>query len=95
VQASGGGPTISANGRWVAFVSEAGNLVAGDTNGASDVFVHDQQTGTTMRVSLGPAGAEANSYSTLSTISADGRWVVFQSDASPLETKSLGETPDL
>ena len=53
-------PAISADGRWVAFESGASNLVAGDTNGARDVFVHDRQTGTTTRVSVGPGGTQAN-----------------------------------
>ena len=75
---------ISANGQWVAFVSDADNLVAGDTNDARDVFVHDRQTGTTARVSLGPGGAEGNGPSEDSTISVDGRWVSFQSRASNL-----------
>ena len=56
---SSGNPTISADGRWVAFGSFAGNLVAGDTNGLQDVFVHDRQTGTTTRVSVGPGARRA------------------------------------
>lgn len=84
VQASGGGPTISAEGRWVAFVSGAGNLVAGDTNDRADVFVYDRQTATTTRVSVGPGGAQGDSDSSLATISADGRWVVFESSATTL-----------
>ncbi|MGE0360320.1 MAG: BACON domain-containing carbohydrate-binding protein [Vicinamibacterales bacterium] len=83
-QASGSGPTISADGRWVAFVSGAANLVAGDTNGWPDVFVHDRQTGTTTRASVGPGGAQADRGGSLATISADGRWVVFESSATNL-----------
>ncbi len=75
---------ISADGRWVAFESQASNLVAGDTNGTFDAFVYDQQTGTTTRVSVGPGGAQANGDSSGSTISADGRWVAFDSFASNL-----------
>jgi len=77
-------PAISADGRWVTFESVASNLVAGDTNGAPDVFVHDRLTGTTTRVSLGPGGLEANGFSEYSAISADGRWVTFASGASNL-----------
>jgi len=80
-------PAISADGRWVAFNSSASNLVAGDTNGAGDVFVHDQQTGTTTRVSVGPAGVQGDASSGGyggAAISADGRWVVFDSRASNL-----------
>ncbi len=77
-------PAMSADGRWVAFSSGADNLVAGDTNTRGDVFVHDQQTGTTTRVSLGPGGVQANADSGFPTISADGRWVAFESYASNL-----------
>ena len=77
-------PSISADGRWVAFDSCASNLVAGDTNGVNDVFVHDRQTGTTTRVSVGPGGAQANAGSGAPAISADGRWVAFASWASNL-----------
>ena len=51
---------LSGDGRWVSFYSDATNLVAGDTNGARDVFVHDVQTGATTRASVGPAGAQTN-----------------------------------
>src|SRR4030095_2347568 len=55
-------PSISRNGRWVAFSSLASNLVTGDTAGQSDVFVHDVATGTTTRVSVGSAGPGGQSY---------------------------------
>ncbi len=54
---NGGGPL---SGRYVAFYSDASNLVAGDTNAVRDVFVHDTQTGITTRVSLDSTGAEGN-----------------------------------
>src|SRR5256712_789660 len=58
-------PALSADGRFVAFQSDATNLVAGDTNGATDVFVHDRQTGTTERASAASAGAtQSNANST-------------------------------
>ena len=84
-----GSPAISADGRWVAFVSSADNLVPGDTNGASDVFVYDRQTGATTRVSVGPGGGQANTdafylAASRTSISADGRWVAFESPASNL-----------
>ncbi len=76
---------ISADGRYVAFISEASNLVSGDTNGFRDVFVHDRQTGTTERVSVSSAGAQANdTTNTLLGISADGRQVAFASWADNL-----------
>jgi len=77
-------PCISADGRFVAFSSGASNLVAGDTNGANDVFVHDRLTGTTERVSVDSAGAQANDNSTAYSISSDGRFVAFWSRASNL-----------
>ena len=87
VEATGGNSTfaaISADGRFVAFDSDATDLVSGDTNGKSDVFVHDLQTGTTERVSVATGGAEATGDSTAPAISADGRFVAFESDANDL-----------
>ncbi|MGA2285495.1 MAG: hypothetical protein ABSG55_04420, partial [Dehalococcoidia bacterium] len=75
---------ISANGRYVAFDSPATNLVSGDTNGNTDVFVHDLQTGQTTRVSVDSSGNQANAGSTVNSISADGRYVVFSSTANNL-----------
>ncbi len=77
-------PVISADGRHVAFLSAASNLVLGDTNGQQDVFVHDRNTQVTLRVSVDPSGANANNASFGVTISADGRYVVFASSASNL-----------
>ena len=77
-------PVISADGRYVAFTSEAA-LVPGDTNGVADVFLRDLRAGTTVRVSLTADGGQAaggGSYAP--TISADGRHVVFGSDAGDL-----------
>ena len=77
-------PSISADGRYVAFSSYSSNLVPGDTNGQPDVFVHDRVTGTTVRASLSNGGQEANGGSQLPSISADGRYVAFASLASNL-----------
>jgi len=77
-------PSISADGRYVAFESYATNLVADDTNDADDIFVYDRQTEDTTRVSLGWDGAEGDSHSLNNSISADGRYVAFQSGASNL-----------
>lgn len=77
-------PSISADGRFVAFISEASNLVAGDTNGRADVFVHDRVTRQTTRVSVASDGTQQNSLSTGVSISADGRFVAFDSFASNL-----------
>lgn len=73
--------SVSSDGRFVVFESRAGNLSAGDENGSSDVFRHDRATGTTRRLSLGPAGQEGNGDSTRPAVSADGSVVVFESDA--------------
>lgn len=72
---SGYGPAISADGRFVAFISDASNLVPGDSNRVDDVFVRDRQLGTTRRVNVGPDGIQANNFSFLypPAISADGR----------------------
>jgi len=78
------GPSISANGQFVAFSSYASNLVAGDTNGVWDVFVHDRATGITERVSVDSSGGEGNGKSPIAEISADGQIVAFASGASNL-----------
>ncbi len=77
-------PSISTDGRYVSFASDASNLVVGDTNGVSDVFVHDRQTGETTRVSVSSSGAQANGHSTWNYTSSDGRYVTFRSEASNL-----------
>jgi Ca2+-binding RTX toxin-like protein/Tol biopolymer transport system component len=74
-------PSISADGRYVAFASNANNLVEGDTNGKEDIFVHDRQTHTTTRVSVASDGTQLNQSSSAPNISADGRYVAFQSDS--------------
>lgn len=83
-----GHPSISANGRYVAFTSSAPNLVAGDVNLAADVFVHDRKTGTTERISVASDDAQPiinlpglTSESHLPSISANGRHVAFSSKA--------------
>src|SRR5437879_439376 len=70
---------ISADGRYVAFESRASNLVAGDTNGVSDIFVHDRETGVTERVSVASSGRHGHSLSAEASISAEGRVVAFAS----------------
>jgi Tol biopolymer transport system component len=83
-------PKLSADARYVAFSSTETRLVAGDTNGQPDVFVHDRQTGETRRVSVSSAGAQANSDSGWQTISADGRYVGFASHATNLVAGDTG-----
>jgi hypothetical protein len=77
-------PALSADGRFVAFHSDATNLVAGDTNGFVDVFVHDRHTGETTRVSVDSAGTQANADSFGAALSATGRLVAFASGATNL-----------
>ena len=82
--ASSDKPSISAYGRYVAFGSDAENLVAGDTNETEDVFVRDRWRGVTRRVSLSTGGEEGNLSSDWPAFSADGRYVAFASNASNL-----------
>jgi hypothetical protein len=76
--------SISGNGRYVVFESNATNLVAGDTNGATDIFVRDLQTNTTTRVSTATDGSQGDDLSIQAVISGDGRFVVFMSAADNL-----------
>ncbi len=82
--ACSGEAAISADGKFVTFLSYASNLVTGDTNGSFDVFVHDRSTGITERISVDSSGAQGNSHSYDPSISADGQIVAFQSGASNL-----------
>jgi Tol biopolymer transport system component len=90
--------SISANGRYVAFQSDATNLVAGDTNAATDVFLRDTCVAagpplscvpSTRRVSVASDGAEENGPSFAPSISADGRFVAFLSDATNLASDGI------
>jgi Tol biopolymer transport system component len=86
---------ISANGRFVTFTSGASTLVAGDVNGAHDVFVHDRLTHVTELVTLASSGRQANA-STFGkpAISAGGRFIVFYSQASNLVPNDTNGFPD-
>jgi Tol biopolymer transport system component len=77
-------PSISPDGRYVAFVSYADNLVPGDTNKVSDVFVRDRKLYKTIRVSVGVAGQANDRSESPTTISADGPFVAFESYATNL-----------
>ncbi|MEU4690520.1 hypothetical protein [Actinoplanes sp. NPDC023714] len=87
--------SISGNGRFVAFLSIADNLVPGDTNGAADVFVRDRDNGTTERVSLTSGGAEADESSYMPSVSDDGRRVAFVSLASNLVAGDTNDNADI
>ena len=88
-------PSISADGRYVAFRSFASNLVPGDTNDKSDIFVHDRQTGETIIVSKDSAGNLGNNHSNAPAISADGRFVAFQSVAGNLVPGDTNDKADV
>lgn len=89
-----GPAAISSDGRYVAFASNASNLVSGDTNGVSDIFVRDTQAGTTTRVSTTDLGGQADGTSLAPAISADGRYVAFVSDATNLVLLDLNGQRD-
>jgi Tol biopolymer transport system component len=90
-----GAGSVSSDGRYVAFDSLATNLVEGDTNAQSDVFVRDLTLGTTLRVSLSGEGIEANGSSFEPSISADGRYVTFTSAASNLVSDDTNGYTDI
>jgi Tol biopolymer transport system component len=88
-------PAISPDGRFVAFESLATNLVAGDTNGQPDIFVHDRTTGATERVSVSSGGVQGNSASHNAVISTGGGFVAFESYASNLVGGDTNAVPDV
>jgi Tol biopolymer transport system component len=92
---------ISANGRYVLLTSQATNLVPGDTNERFDAFVRDRVTDATTRVSVSSSGVQGKPTddgwggSTAGGISANGRYVVFQSDAPNLVPGDTNGVPDV
>jgi Tol biopolymer transport system component len=88
-------PSISGDGRYVAFESIASTLVPGDTNGRSDVFVRDMITHTTTRVSVATDGTQANGDSDVASVSVDGNRVAFHSTASNLVPGDTNGTGDV
>ena len=88
-------PSLSADGRWIAFASDATNLVPDDSNGVPDIFVHDRQTGETTRVSVSTNGEQANGRSNFPAISGNGRYIAFQSDATSLVPGDTNGFPDI
>ena len=95
-------PNISADGRYVVFASDAGNLVPNDTNycarsgipNCPDIFVHDMQTGETKRVSIASDGSQSNDQSFNPSISGDGRFISYISFASNLVTGDTNNSED-
>ncbi len=94
-QASGFPISISFDGRYVVFSSDASNLDGGDDNGTTDVFVRDRAQDITLRVSKGPNGESANGPSQFPSISSDGRFIVFQSAASNLVDNDTNGKTDI
>jgi Tol biopolymer transport system component len=93
-------PAISVDGRFVAFLSNAKNLVTGDTNHVTDIFVRDRKRGRTVRVSVGPRARQAQDVrsrngSTSPSMSADGRFVAFVSSATNLVSNDTNHMPDV
>ncbi len=88
-------PAISSTGRFVAFRSDATNLVANDTNNNSDIFVRDRTLGITQRVSVASDGTQANGDSISPAISSDGRFVAFSSEASNLVAGDTNNKADI
>ncbi|MBZ0315734.1 MAG: hypothetical protein K8L91_04885 [Anaerolineae bacterium] len=88
-------PDISSDGRYVAFMSYANNLVSGDTNLMPDIFVHDRTTGITSRVSVGDGGIQGNGEAHSPQISGDGRHVVFGASSSNLVVGDTNARTDI
>jgi hypothetical protein len=77
-------PVMSSDSRFIAYTSSASNLVAGDSNGTSDVFLYDRATGLTQRVSVDSAGGQADGSSSMPSVSDDGNVIAFESKATNL-----------
>lgn len=88
-------PSISADGRYVAFSSKANNLVPNDTNEVADIFLYDRENHTLQRISINFSGEEGNEFSASPDINADGRYVTFQSNASNLVPTDTNGTFDI
>ncbi len=89
-------PVLSADGTRAAFVSDASDLVATDSNSSTDVFLYDETAGTTTLISINGAGTDTgNSASVVPSISADGTMVAFSSGASDLGTVDTGFSSDI
>lgn len=86
---------ISSDGRYVAFVSFANNLVPNDINNAYDCFVHDRVTGVTTMVSVSTSGVQSNGFSTYPNISEDNRYVAFTSSATNLMANDNNAKEDI
>jgi hypothetical protein len=88
-------PRMSANGRYVVFQSSASNLIFGDSNVHSDIFIHDRQSVQTTRLSRGATSTPPNDFSRDATLSRDGRYVMFTSFASNLIPNDTNAAEDV
>jgi murein DD-endopeptidase MepM/ murein hydrolase activator NlpD len=88
-------PALSGDGRYLVYASSASNLVAGDSNGVADIFLHDRTTGETRRVSVSSSGIQANRAAWSPTITLDGRHIVFAATASNLTNGDGNGVADL
>ncbi|MGY6213684.1 hypothetical protein ACW73L_00885 [Methylolobus aquaticus] len=88
-------PGVSADGRYVAFASRSSDVVAGDTNGVSDVFVRDRATRRTIRISVGSDGRQADAMSDAPSLSPNGRFIAFRSSASNLVPSDTNGAADV
>lgn len=89
--AGSSGATISADGRYISYLSSASNLVGGDTNGKSDVFVLDRQSGGTLKVSQASNGGPTNDSSANAAISGDGRYVAYATMSTNIVPEDNGD----
>jgi Tol biopolymer transport system component/DNA-directed RNA polymerase specialized sigma24 family protein len=88
-------PTLSQDGRLLAFTTLASNLVNDDTNNFADIFVFDRVGPVLVRITIGPAGTGASGASVMPALSADGRWLAFRSEAADLVEGDYNETADI
>jgi Tol biopolymer transport system component len=88
-------PVVSDDGRYIAYESKSPELVANDTNGKEDIFLRDQVAGTTVRLSVGPNGEEADGPSYEVSMSSDGKYVAFESNATNLVANDTNGARDI
>jgi Tol biopolymer transport system component len=88
-------PSMSSDGRYVAYDTAASDIVPGDLNGASDVVLYDRQSGAATRLSIGNSGEEADGDSLRPSISADGTLVAYESDATNLVSGDTNGSTDI
>ncbi len=88
-------PSLSRSGRYVVFTSKATNLVTGDANGKSDLFLVDRDAGTIELVSVDSNGVQGNDWSDYATVSSNGRWIAFISKATNFVANDTNKKEDV